>query len=409
MIFIAVAAIVVVGGGIGLFGGSAALFGGSRHKVTYVTATVSKGEISESVTATGTIEPVTEIEVGTQVSGIIDKIYADYNSVVTKGQLIAEMDRITLQSELASQRATYNGAKAEYEYQQKNYERNEGLHRKQLISDTDFEQSLYNYQKARSSYESIQASLAKAERNLSYATITSPIDGVVISRDVEEGQTVASGFETPTLFTIAADLTQMQVVADVDEADIGGIVEGQRASFTVDAYPNDVFEGVVTQIRLGDASSTSTSTSSNTVVTYEVVISAPNPDLKLKPRLTANVTVYTLDRKDVLSVPARALRFTPEKPLIGENDIIKDCEAEHKVWTREGNTFTAHPVEIGISNGVNTEIISGIEVGANVLTEATIGSMPGEDSVATGPEAASGEKNPFMPSRPGGDKKKSGK
>lgn len=407
MILIAVAAIVVVGGGIGLFGGSTALFGGSRHKVTYVTATVSKGEISESVTATGTIEPVTEIEVGTQVSGIIDKIYADYNSVVTKGQLIAEMDRITLQSELASQRATYNGAKAEYEYQQKNYKRNEGLHRKQLISDTDFEQSLYNYQKARSSYESIQASLAKAERNLSYATITSPIDGVVISRDVEEGQTVASGFETPTLFTIAADLTQMQVVADVDEADIGGIVEGQRASFTVDAYPNDVFEGVVTQIRLGDASSTSTSTSSNTVVTYEVVISAPNPDLKLKPRLTANVTVYTLDRKDVLSIPARALRFTPEKPLIGENDIVKDCEAEHKVWTREGNTFTAHPVEIGISNGVNTEIISGIEVGANVLTEATIGSMPGEDSVAT--EAASGEKNPFMPSRPGGDKKKSGK
>lgn len=409
MILIAVAVIVVVGGGIGLFGGSTALFGGSRHKVTYVTATVSKGEISESVTATGTIEPVTEIEVGTQVSGIIDKIYADYNSVVTKGQLIAEMDRITLQSELASQRATYNGAKAEYEYQQKNYERNEGLHRKQLISDTDFEQSLYNYQKARSSYESIQASLAKAERNLSYATITSPIDGVVISRDVEEGQTVASGFETPTLFTIAADLTQMQVVADVDEADIGGIVEGQRASFTVDAYPNDVFEGVVTQIRLGDASSTSTTTSSNTVVTYEVVISAPNPDLKLKPRLTANVTVYTLDRKDVLSVPARALRFTPEKPLIGENDIVKDCEAEHKVWTREGNTFTAHPVEIGISNGVNTEIISGIEVGANVLTEATIGSMPGEDSVATGPEAASGEKNPFMPSRPGGDKKKGGK
>lgn len=407
MILIAVAAIVVVGGGIGLFGGSTALFGGSQHKVTYVTATVSKGEISESVTATGTIEPVTEIEVGTQVSGIIDKIYADYNSVVTKGQLIAEMDRITLQSELASQRATYNGAKAEYEYQQKNYERNEGLHRKQLISDTDFEQSLYNYQKARSSYESIQASLEKAERNLSYATITSPIDGVVISRDVEEGQTVASGFETPTLFTIAADLTQMQVVADVDEADIGGIVEGQRASFTVDAYPNDVFEGVVTQIRLGDASSTSTSTSSNTVVTYEVVISAPNPDLKLKPRLTANVTVYTLDRKDVLSIPARALRFTPEKPLIGENDIVKDCEAEHKVWTREGNTFTAHPVEIGISNGVNTEIISGIEVGANVLTEATIGSMPGEDSVAT--EAASGEKNPFMPSRPGGDKKKSGK
>ena len=295
IILIAVAVVVVAGAGMWFFAGSPA-----KHKVTYATATVSKGDISNSVTATGTIEPVTEVEVGTQVSGIIDKIYVDYNSEVTKGQLIAEMDRVTLQSELASQRATYDGAKAEYEYQKKNYERNKGLHEKSLISDTDFEQVLYNYQKAKSSYDSSKASLAKAERNLSYATITSPIDGVVISRDVEAGQTVASGFETPTLFTIAADLTQMQVVADVDEADIGGIIEGQRASFTVDAYPNDVFEGTVTQIRLGDASSTSSTNSTSTVVTYEVVISAPNPDLKLKPRLTANVTIYILDKKNVL-------------------------------------------------------------------------------------------------------------
>ena len=254
IILIAVAAVIIVGGGVWLFGGAKA-----KHKVTYATATIHKGEISESVTATGTIEPVTEVEVGTQVSGIIDKIHVDYNSVVTKGQLIAEMDRVTLQSELASQRAAYNGAKAEYEYQKKLYERNKTLNEKQLIAATDYEQSVYNYEKAKSNYESSQASLAKAERNLSYATITSPIDGVVISRDVEAGQTVASGFETPTLFTIAADLTQMQVVADVDEADIGGVEEGQRATFTVDAYPNDVFEGVVTQIRLGDASSSSTS------------------------------------------------------------------------------------------------------------------------------------------------------
>ena len=401
IILIAVAVVAVAGISIRLFGGSTA-----KHKVTYETATVIKGEISESITATGTIEPVTEVEVGTQVSGIIDKIYADYNSVVTKGQLIAEMDRVTLQSEVASQRAAYNGAKAEYEYQRKNYERNRGLHEKQLISDTDYEQSVYNYEKAKSSYESSQASLAKAERNLSYATITSPIDGVVINRAVEEGQTVASGFETPTLFTIAADLTQMQVVADVDEADIGGVEEGQRATFTVDAYPNDVFEGVVTQIRLGDASSSSTSsTSTSTVVTYEVVISAHNPDLKLKPRLTANVTIYTLDRKNVLSVPARALRFTPEKPLIGENDIVKDCESEHKLWTREGNTFIAHPVTVGISNGVNTEIVSGIDEGATVVTEATIGRMPGEGPTADIPQEPSGEKSPFMPGPPGSKKK----
>mgnify|MGYP003186162486 FL=1 len=400
IILIVALAAVAVGGSLWLFSGSSA-----KHKVTYVTATVNKGEISESVTATGTIEPVTEVEVGTQVSGIIDKIYVDYNSVVTKGQLIAEMDRVTLQSELASQRAAYNGAKAEYEYQQKNYERNKGLHEKQLISDTDYEQSLYNYQKAKSSYESSQASLAKAERNLSYATI----DGVVISRDVEAGQTVASGFETPTLFTIAADLTQMQVVADVDEADIGGVEEGQRATFTVDAYPNDVFEGVVTQIRLGDATSSSSSStsSSSTVVTYEVVISAHNPDLKLKPRLTANVTIYTLDRKDVLCVPARALRFNPEKPLIGENDLVKDCEGEHKLWTREGNTFTAHPVETGISNGVSTEITSGISEGTVVVTEATLGNMPGENDSPAMTQEAGGEKSPFMPGPPGNNKKKS--
>lgn len=403
IILIAAIVVVVAGAGFWLFGGSKA-----KHKVTYETATVTKGEISESVTATGSIEPVTEVEVGTQVSGIIDKIYADYNSVVTKGQLIAEMDRVTLQSEVASQRAAYNGAKAEYDYQKKNYERNKGLHEKQLISDTDYEQSVYNYEKAKSNYESSQASLAKAERNLSYATITSPIDGVVINRAVEAGQTVASGFETPTLFTIAADLTQMQVVADVDEADIGGVEEGQRVTFTVDAYPNDIFEGVVTQIRLGEDSSTSSSSSStsSTVVTYEVVISAPNPDLKLKPRLTANVTIYTLDRKDVLSVPARALRFTPEKPLIGDEDIVKDCEGEHKLWTREGNTFTAHPVVVGISNGVSTEIVSGIAEGTVVVTEATIGRMPGENGEADMQQEASSEKSPFMPGPPGSNKKK---
>ena len=403
IILIAVSIAVVAGAGFWLFGSSKA-----QHKVTYETAVVTRGEISESITATGTIEPVTEVEVGTQVSGIIDKIYADYNSVVTKGQLIAEMDRVTLQSEVASQRAAYNGAKAEYEYQQKNYERNRGLHEKQLISDTDYEQSVYNYEKAKSNYESSQASLAKAERNLSYATITSPIDGVVINRAVEEGQTVASGFETPTLFTIAADLTQMQVVADVDEADIGGVEEGQRVSFTVDAYPNDTFEGTVTQIRLGEDSSTSSgSSTSSTVVTYEVVISAPTPDLKLKPRLTANVTIYTLDRKDVLSVPARALRFTPERPLIGENDIVKDCESPHKLWTREGNTFTAHPVTVGISNGINTEIISGISEGATIVTEATIGKMPGGGAPADMQQAAGGERSPFMPGPPGSNKKKS--
>ena len=401
IISLAVVVIIVAGIAIWAFGGQA-----KKRKVVYETATVDRANISNSVTATGTIEPVTEVEVGTQVSGIIDRLYADYNSVVTKGQLIAEMDKVTLQSELASQKATYDGAKAEYEYQQKNYERNKGLHEKQLISDTDYEQSLYNYQKAKSAFDSSKASLAKAERNLSYATITSPIDGVVISRDVEEGQTVASGFETPTLFTIAADLTQMQVVADVDEADIGDVEEGQRVSFTVDAYPNDVFEGKVTQIRLGATSSSSSTTTTTTVVTYEVVISAHNPDLKLKPRLTANITIYTLDKQGVLSVPAKALRFTPAVPLVGSNAVVKDCEGEHKVWTREGDTFTAHPVSIGISNGIVTEITGGINEGTQIVSDAVI-STGAETAVAEG--QGDGERSPFMPGPPGNNKKKNSK
>ena len=201
---VAVAA-VVIAGGFWLFGSSKA-----KSKVDFVTEPAKIGTVSNSITATGTIEPVTEVQVGTQVSGIIDKIYVDYNSVVKKGEVIAEMDKVTLLSDLQSAQATYDGAIAEYEYQKKLYERNKTLHEKQLISDTDYEESLYNYQRAQSTYLQSKASLARAERDLSYATITSPIDGIVTSKDVEEGQTVASGFETPTLFNIAADLTKMQ-------------------------------------------------------------------------------------------------------------------------------------------------------------------------------------------------------
>lgn len=373
----------------------------TEQTMTFNTERVVVGNISESITATGTIEPVTEVEVGTQVSGIIDKIYVDYNATVRKGQLIAEMDRVTLQAEVASQKAAYHGAEAEFNYQKKNHERNRVLHQKKLISDTDYELSEYNYEKAQSSYENAQAALARAERNLAYATITSPIDGVVISKDVEEGQTVASGFETPTLFTLAADLTQMQVVADVDEADIGGVQEGQRASFTVDAYPNDVFEGKVTQIRLGStANSSSTSASSSTVVTYEVVISAPNPDLKLKPRLTANVTIYTLDKTQVLRIPSKALRFTPEKILLGDEIVIQDCAEKEKVWTMQGNILSARPVKTGITNGIYTEIISGLQEGSEVVTEISIAPLHSH-TVSSEKGKDDAERSPFMPGPPG--------
>lgn len=395
----AAAVVVLAAGGYWIFGGQKA-----KSAVDFATEEAKRADISNSVTATGTIEPVTEVEVGTQVSGIIDKIYVDYNSVVKKGELIAEMDKVTLQSELQSARATYNGAKAEFDYQKKLYERNRNLHEKQLISEIDYEASLYNYQRAESSLDQSRAALSKAERNLSYATITSPIDGVVTSRDVEEGQTVASGFETPTLFTIAADLTKMQVVADVDEADIADVVDGARVTFTVDAYPEDVFEGIVKQVRLGstNSSSSSSSTSNTTVVTYEVVITADNPELKLKPRLTANATIYTSTREGVLTVPNKALRFTPNKEIAGGRKII-DCEGAHKVWTLDGGTFTAHAVRIGMTDGSRTEILGGINEGTAVVTEAVVRGMQADMEE---PSVDGGERSPFMPGRPGDNKKK---
>ena len=264
-----------------------------KQTVTLETAKTERIDISNSVTATGTVEPVTKVEVGTQVSGIIDKLYADYNDIVKAGQVIAEMDKVNLQAELVSSQAQLSAAKTEFEYREKEYNRTKTLHDKELVSDSEYDSSYYQYETAKNAYNQAQASFTKVKRNLSYATITSPIDGVVISRAVEEGQTVAAGFETPTLFTIAKDLADMQVIADVDEADIGQVKEGQNVTFTVDAYPDDVFNGTVQQVRLE-------ATTTSNVVTYEVVITAPNPDLKLKPGLTANVTINTLDRKSVV-------------------------------------------------------------------------------------------------------------
>ena len=369
-----------------------AMKSGDKQVMTYEMTEVSRGDISMYVTATGTIEPVTEVQVGTQVSGIIDKLFVDYNSEVRKGQIIAEMDKVTLESEVKSAQAAYDGNKAEYKFQEKNYSRSRGLYEKNLISDSEYEQAEYNYEMAKSAFHSSEAELARAQRNLSYATIASPIDGIVIDRAVEEGQTVAAGFETPTLFTLAADLTQMQVVADVDEADIGGVREGQRASFTVDAYPDDIFSGVVTQIRLGSTNSSSsslTSSTSESVVTYEVVILAENPELKLKPRLTANISIYTEEKHDVLLVQSKALRFKPEFPLVGKKDIVRDCAGLNKLWTKSGNTFTAIPVETGISDGVYTEIKGGTEEGTEVVLGASLNKMPGK-----------GGKNGFMPGPP---------
>lgn len=360
-----------------------------KSGITLETAPTERITIRNSVTATGTVEPVTEVEVGTQVSGIIDKLYADYNDVVKAGQLIAEMDKVTLQAELES-------SQAEYEYQLKTYTRTKTLHEKELVSDAEYDQAYYLYEKARNAYEQAKADIVKVRRNLGYATITSPIDGVVISRAVEEGQTVAAGFETPTLFTIAADLTQMQVVADVDEADIGQVADGQRVQFTVDAYPDDTFEGTVEQVRLE-------ATTESSVVTYEVVITAYNPDLKLKPGLTANVTIFTLEKDDALAVPTKALRFVPDAELLGELGLTVEQPAEQtvagrrEIWVKEGQTLSARFVVTGAASGDRTEIVEGLSDGDVVAVGLT---------AASAAPAAAVELSPFMPSGPGGNKKK---
>ena len=351
-----------------------AMSGGKKEEdINFKEEKVALKTLQNSVTATGTIEAVTSVTVGTQVSGIVNKLYVDYNSQVKKGQVIAELDKTNLLSELNTAKANLASAQSSLNYQAANMERYKTLYKKGLVSADEYENALLTYRQAKEQVASSKENVQRAQTNLGYATITSPIDGTVISKSVEEGQTVAASFNTPELFTIAKDLTNMQVVANVDEADIGGVKEGDRVTFTVDAYPDDTFEGTVKQVRLE-------ATTTNNVVTYEVVISAPNADLKLKPGLTANVTIYTQERSGVLAVANKALRFTPTKETVGKDMKIVDCKGKNKVWTLNGNTLTAHPVTIGQSDGINTEITKGLKQGDKIVTEIVVNVPEEEDT-----------------------------
>lgn len=351
-----------------------AMSGGKKEEdINFKEEKVALKTLQNSVTATGTIEAVTSVTVGTQVSGIVNKLYVDYNSQVKKGQVIAELDKTNLLSELNTAKANLASAQSSLNYQAANMERYKTLYKKGLVSADEYENALLTYRQAKEQVASSKENVQRAQTNLGYATITSPIDGTVISKSVEEGQTVAASFNTPELFTIAKDLTNMQVVANVDEADIGNVKEGDRVTFTVDAYPDDTFEGTVKQVRLE-------ATTTNNVVTYEVVISAPNADLKLKPGLTANVTIYTQERSGVLAVANKALRFTPTKETVGKDMKIVDCKGKNKVWTLNGNTLTAHPVTIGQSDGINTEITKGLKQGDKIVTEIVVNVPEEEDA-----------------------------
>lgn len=343
-----------------------------EEQINFKQEKVATHTLQNSITATGTIEAVTSVTVGTQVSGIVNKLYVDYNSVVKKGQVIAELDKTNLISELNTAKANLASTESNLSYQSANMKRYQTLYKKGLVSADEYENALLAYRQAKEQVASSRENVQRAQTNLGYATITSPIDGTVISKSVEEGQTVAASFNTPELFTIAKDLKNMQVIANVDEADIGGVAVGNRVNFTVDAYPDDTFEGVVKQVRLE-------ATTTNNVVTYEVVISAPNADLKLKPGLTANVTIFTKEQANILSVANKALRFTPTKETVGKDMKIVDCKGKNKVWTLNGNTLTAHSVNIGQSDAMHTQIISGIKAAQSVVTEIVVDASENEE------------------------------
>lgn len=381
--------------------------------ISVTTAEAVKGTLTQEVTATGTLEPINQIEVGTQVSGVIEKIYVDFNSVVKKNQLLAVLDKSMLEAQVAETRARLESAENDLTLQRNNHERYKQLHTKKTISDADYESAYHAFVKAKTSVDQIKAELTRVERNLGYATITSPIDGVVLSRAVEEGQTVAASFNTPTLFTIANDLTRMRVIANVDEADIGQVKEGQRVTFTVDAFPDDLFDGTVTQVRLNPQINAN-------VVTYSVVVEAPNPELKLMPGLTASITVITEERRDAVLVPLGAISLNPDENLLTQyNQTHQDkgvgVEASiplpaatssaqspgfTQVFVLQNGLIKARAVKTGLDDGINAEVVSGIAEGEEVLI--AIGTT--REAPAT---QATTSSSPFLPKPPGSSNKQS--
>ncbi|KAA3612660.1 MAG: efflux RND transporter periplasmic adaptor subunit [Calditrichaeota bacterium] len=382
------------------------------------TTIVERGTVSNIITATGTLEATNTVIVGTQVSGVIEKIYVDFNSEVKKGQKIAELDKSTLQSSLENAEADLYNAQAEFEYQQANFNRNEAFFKKDLLSASDYDLAKYNFKKSQAGLKSATANLNKAKRNLSYATIYSPIDGIVLNRAVEEGQTVTASMNTPELFTITNDLAEMQVEADVDEADIGMVKEGQRVEFTVDAFPEETFSGEITEVRLQP-------TETSNVITYTVIVSAQNPKLKLKPGMTASITDYVEEVNDVLVLAGKAIRFTPDREQMmdyfsslpeserpqrrsgnrpsataeqGESPQGEEMPDNLKrVWVKDGSTIKPVTIETGVTDGSNIEIISGLNEGDYVITAMEMGSTTSPDNE----DSEETQKSPFVQERPG--------
>ena len=385
------------------------------------------GTIATSITATGTVQPVDTVSVGTQVSGTISKVYVDFNDPVKKGQLIAEIDKTILQAQVNQIAATLQQGQSNIVYQKSNYDRQKQLLDVGAISRADYETALNAYHSATANVASIQAQLKQAQRNLYLANIYSPIDGTVLSRNVSVGQTVASSLNTPTLFVIAKDLTKMQVQAAVDEADIGNVKQGQKVTFTVDAFPDNTFEGTVNEVRLRP------SVSSN-VVTYATIIDAPNADMKLKPGMTANITVFTKVIDNAMLISAKAIRFKPDSSLYEKYKIEgrrnreqmgnmrigssapkdstrtgrrmgKDSAANANapksamVWIKKDSTLSRRVIKIGLTDDTNVQVLSGLTTNDVVVTGA---------QQATTEKGSSATRSPFMPPRRGGGSRSGG-
>lgn len=384
-------------------------FNDQNKQLSFQTAKADKGDLRLTVTATGKLSPITTVQVGTQVSGTVASILVDFNSVVKKGQVIAEIDRTYLLASVEDAQANMEKMKIQAEQAERDLARIEGLYKEKVIPRTEYETSLANYRTAVSNLNSAQSQLNRATINLRYATIKAPIDGVVTSRSVDIGQTVAASFNTPTLFTIANDLTRMQVEANVDEADIGQVQEGQDVEFTVDAYPGEIFKGKVRQKRLQPVTT-------QNVVTYSVMIDVGNPDLKLLPGMTANISIIITSKSDVTKVPASALRFYPDEQTLAAMmekmpDTVRTKMKERMekgnqrsgnkggnsgkrnggmIWVKSGETIVPMRVKTGISDGSYTEILSGINSGDELIT-----------GIVKEESAAAQTQNPFVPQRPG--------
>ena len=378
---------------------------GKHTEMQINTVRSTMDSIEVMVTATGELQPVYKVDVGTQVSGIVEHIYVDFNSVVKKGQLLAELDRSNLNEQLTQAQTSVSNAKSNLTLAQQQYDRIKALYDNKAATQESYESAVNSLNLAKNQLKTAQSELSRAQTNLSYATIYSPIDGVIMDKAVEEGQTVASSFSTPTLFTIANDLTQMQVEAAVDEADIGEVKAGQPVTFTVDAFPDDVFTGTVREVRINP-------TVTSNVVTYTVIINAPNPETKLFPGMTANVTIVT-KKESGICIPMTAL-YTSVDPTVQKQfekkgytfkSLYKNQEelaqglkdiTKKNIWVKKGDkTYEQMSVTTGLNNGVKTLIMDGLREGDEVIVSISeaMNGMPAGKGSENG-------NNPFMPGPP---------